>query len=106
MSTGGPVVARERLYLTRDKTRLVPADDPDAWTLFCTPGSLVPREQAARFGLLEPVEPASREAAGDGQEQDQKQRPAQAKPRTARTKPRDVSTTKKTPSAGTAKGDT
>lgn len=49
---GGPVVADQRLYLTRDKTRLVPDGDPDAWTLFCTPGSTIPRDQAARYGLL------------------------------------------------------
>lgn len=96
MSTGGPVVARERLYLTRDKTRAVAEGDPEAWTLFCTAGSLVPREQAARFGLLEPAGPPPEGEAEDGQEQDApKQSPAQTKPRTARTKPRGAGTAKK-----------
>jgi hypothetical protein len=86
---GRPVVADQRLYLTRDRTRLVPDGDPEAWTLFCTPGSVVPRAQAARYGLLAARETAPEpEAEADEEPAAPKQRPAQAKPRTARTKPR------------------
>lgn len=88
-STGGPVVADQRLYLTKDRSRAVPEGDPEAWTLFCTPGSLVPRSQAARYGLLEPALPAPGGEAQDGQEEEPpKQQAAQTKPRAARTKPR------------------
>ncbi len=88
--TGGPVVADQRLYLTRDKARLVPDGDPGAWTLFCTPGSTIPRAQAARYGLLGAPEPADveEEAGVEKEPEAPKQRPAQSKPRTARTKPR------------------
>ena len=89
--TGGPVVADQRLYLTRDRTRVVPDGDPEARSLFCTPGSTIPREQAARYGLLAAPGPApdvEEAAEADREPEAPKQRTAQARPRTARTKPR------------------
>ena len=48
----GPVyVARERLALTEDRTRLVPDGSPEGRWLWCTVGDEIPREEAIRFGL-------------------------------------------------------
>lgn len=84
-NTGGPVVADRRLYLTRDGTRLVPDGDVDAWRLFCTPGMRIPREQAARYGLLdEPTadpEPESSEEAPQSEGESEAE-PKQRTPRT------------------------
>lgn len=46
------VVATERLCLTEDRKRLVPENTREARWLFCTPGSRITREDAARYGLL------------------------------------------------------
>lgn len=42
---------KERLYYTRDKSRVVPEGDPEAAFLFATPGVSVPMEEAERVGL-------------------------------------------------------
>lgn len=42
---------KERLYYTRDKSRVVPEGDPEAAFLFATPGVAVPMEEAERVGL-------------------------------------------------------
>lgn len=46
------VIARERLFLTADRTRLVSQDQKDAAFLFCTPGVEILESDAVRFGLL------------------------------------------------------
>lgn len=45
-----------RLYLTADRSRAVPADDPDARFLLCTEGGEIDRGEAARLGLLDEPE--------------------------------------------------
>ena len=47
----GLIIARERLFETADRTRLVPQDDPDAAFLFCTPGAPIGKDDAQRFGI-------------------------------------------------------
>ena len=48
--------ATQRLYLTWDRTRLVPEADPNGRVLFCKPGDEVPDSEARKYGLL-PAEP-------------------------------------------------
>lgn len=65
---GGQVMADARLYLTRDETRLVPDGDPDAWTLFCTPGTVLAREVAERYRMLDQDQEVKAEAENPGSE--------------------------------------
>lgn len=48
----GRIIARERLFETKDRRRLVPQSDPEAGFLFCTPGQPILMEDAIRFGLV------------------------------------------------------
>lgn len=50
---------KERLYLTEDKTRLVPEGDPDARFLYAAAGRRIPEAEARRFGLLDEPAPSS-----------------------------------------------
>ncbi|MEP9402043.1 hypothetical protein [Sphingomonas sp. VNH70] len=45
--------AKQRLFLTSDKARLVLEDDPAAATLYAIPGDEVPDSAAALFGLVD-----------------------------------------------------
>ncbi|WP_048648956.1 hypothetical protein [Nitratireductor soli] len=45
-------VAKERLYLTRDRKALVLADDKRAGSLYAVPGDEIPDSAAERFGLV------------------------------------------------------
>jgi hypothetical protein len=49
--SGNEVEASERLCIT-DDDRLVPEDHPDARRLWCTPGDMIPRDVAEKYGLL------------------------------------------------------
>ena len=50
-SSGGWVADR-KLFLTADETRVVEETDPEAATLWITPGKVVPRDQALKLGLM------------------------------------------------------
>ena len=67
-SGGEYITAAERLYLTADGERLVGHGDPDARSLFCTPGKRVPLDQARRFGLIPGPEPAAEDRQGPAAE--------------------------------------
>lgn len=47
------MIAKERLLLTADKSRLVADGDPDGATLYCTPGTEIPESAAKLFGLVD-----------------------------------------------------
>lgn len=47
----GGLIADRRLYLTRDKLRMVEDGDPDAGFLLCAPGRVIPAEDCAALGL-------------------------------------------------------
>lgn len=47
------MLARERLYLTADRDRLVRTGDPKAAFLYASPGDEIPDSAAARFGLAD-----------------------------------------------------
>lgn len=64
------MIAKQRLLLTADKSRLVADGDPDGATLYCTPGTEIPESAAKLFGLVdgrlgEGVEVAVVTGAGD-----------------------------------------
>lgn len=67
------VTIDRHLYLTEDKTRVVPEGHPDCRWLWATPGMEVPRADAERLGAIDAppvaeettVEPAEEEPAGD-----------------------------------------
>ncbi|MDA2936830.1 hypothetical protein MYX75_01020 [Acidobacteria bacterium AH-259-A15] len=44
-------VAEERMYLTADKSELVPEGDEKAAFLYATPGTRIPEAAAVKFGL-------------------------------------------------------
>ena len=50
--SGGGWVADRRLFLTADGLRVVEEGDPEASTLWITPGKVVPRDVALKHGLL------------------------------------------------------
>jgi hypothetical protein len=47
------MIARERLLLTADKSRLVRDGDPEGKTLYCTPGTEIPESAVKLFGLVD-----------------------------------------------------
>lgn len=51
------IVADRRLYLTRDKTRIVEEGDPEAGFLFVAPGHVISDADAKEFGLDVESEP-------------------------------------------------
>lgn len=78
----------KRWYLTEDKSRAVEDGDPDASVLLCPAGGEVPREVAARYGLLDTKPEAEVEsenepdkAEGDAEEaKDEKSEEAKDEP--------------------------
>ena len=46
-------IATARLWLTADRSRVVPEGDPAAAFLFAIPGRAVSRAEALRYGLIE-----------------------------------------------------
>lgn len=64
-SGNGEMVTVDRtLWLTADQQRVVEDGDPQAATLYATPGMQVPHEQAERYGLL--AKGTSRTPGDDG----------------------------------------
>ncbi|PYE86905.1 hypothetical protein [Phyllobacterium leguminum] len=57
--------AKERLYLTADKERLVGAGDKRASTLYAVPGDEIPQSAAGKFGLVDGLLKASRTGAAE-----------------------------------------
>jgi pyruvate/2-oxoglutarate dehydrogenase complex dihydrolipoamide acyltransferase (E2) component len=58
------VEAQDRMYLTADRERLVAEDDPEAASLFASPGTEITRADAIRYGLVKeaPEEKQARQA--------------------------------------------
>lgn len=54
-----PIVADRRLYLTRDKLRVVEEGDPEMGYLFVAPGHVISDTDANKFGLDVGYEPKS-----------------------------------------------
>ncbi len=52
-----PMVVDRRLYLTRDKSRIVEEGDPSAGYLFAAPGHVISDADAERYDLCEEPEP-------------------------------------------------
>jgi hypothetical protein len=59
------VIADARLWFTAGKDRLVADGDPDAASLFSTPGKRIPRAEAERFGLVDAEATDEPEAAAE-----------------------------------------
>lgn len=53
------VEARERLWLTADRSRVVADGDPEAAFLLAAPGQRIPIEDAERYGLVKPKKAAA-----------------------------------------------
>lgn len=51
----GFMIAKERLYLTADRSKVVPQGHKEAKTLYASVGDQIPEEAAERFGLSEGV---------------------------------------------------
>jgi len=45
--------ATQRLYLTADRKKVVPAGHPKAATLYCVPGDEIPQSAADKLGLVD-----------------------------------------------------
>lgn len=59
------IIARERLWLTADKSRAVKDGDPEARFLLCAPGQQISKADAERYGLLaKEAKPEPPEASG------------------------------------------
>lgn len=67
------IEATEKLWLTADKNELVPDGDPRAAYLFCTPGRLVSREDAQRYGMATGDKPKDEQDNEPADEPDEKQ---------------------------------
>ena len=64
--------ARERLWLTADKQRLVGEGHRDAATLYAAIGDEVPQEAADRFGLVDGCIGAQEKRGGTGEDKSRK----------------------------------
>lgn len=67
------IEATEKLWLTADKNELVPDGDPRAAYLFCTPGRLVSREDAQRYGMSSATGDKPEDEQDDEPDSDEKQ---------------------------------
>ena len=76
-------------YLTEDKDRVVPENDPAARWLWATPGMDVPRADAEKLGAVEPVP-----AESDVEESGETVKETPAPPNKQRTNPGDKSGSK------------
>ena len=47
------MLAKHRLFITADKTRLVAEGDPDGAILYAAPGDTIPQSAVERFGLVD-----------------------------------------------------
>lgn len=59
--------ATERLWLTEDRSELVPDGDPRAAFLFCIPGQRLTDEDAQKYGLADDGEAKKRKPAENKQ---------------------------------------
>ncbi len=50
-ATGPYVIAQERMFLTADRSRVVPEGDPEAASLYAAPGHRIPAAAAEQFDL-------------------------------------------------------
>lgn len=64
--------AKERLYITADKKRLVAEGDPAGAFLYAAPGDTVPESAAAMFGLVEGRLAAEEKRGGKGEDKSRK----------------------------------
>jgi hypothetical protein len=62
------VEAGEPLWLTADRSELVPEGDPEAAHLFASKGKRISRADAIHYGLLEPDEQDEADEADEGAE--------------------------------------
>ncbi len=51
-ASGPYVIAQERMFLTADRSRVVPEGDPDAASLYAAPGHRIPAGAVEQFGLV------------------------------------------------------
>lgn len=61
----GSVIARQRLFLNADKTKLVAEGDTEGAFLYVAPGDEIPEDAHEKFGLKDGALPGFKEAAGD-----------------------------------------
>lgn len=61
----GSVIARQRLFLNADKTKLVAEGDTEGAFLYVAPGDEIPEDAHEKFGLEDGALPGFKEAAGD-----------------------------------------
>lgn len=61
----GSVIARQRLFLNADKTKLVAEGDTEGAFLYVAPGDEIPEDAHEKFGLKDGALPSFKEAAGD-----------------------------------------
>lgn len=73
------MIARQRLYLTADKSKLVPAGHKSAAFLYAAEGDQIPDSAAARFGLVDGRLKAGRAAKEDGGGADKERKPGSDK---------------------------
>lgn len=71
--TGDKVTIDRRLWLTKDRDRVVEDGDPEAASLYSTPGKRVPREEAEALGVVKPQRKQAAKA------EDKKSAPAENK---------------------------
>ena len=64
---GKRVTVHQRLFLTSDGERLVDETDPDAASLYSTPGKKIAETDAERFGLVNGKLPGAESAVDDGE---------------------------------------
>lgn len=88
--------AKQRLYLTANRDRLVGDGHPDAAFLYATPGDEIPASAADRFGLVD-GELKPRAAKPDAPPAGDAGGPARAVKPKVTTKPKAVSENKETP---------
>jgi hypothetical protein len=61
----GNVIARQRLFLNADKTKLVGEGDTEGAFLYVAPGDEIPEDAHEKFGLKDGALPGFEEAKGD-----------------------------------------
>lgn len=61
----GSVIARQRLFLNADKTKLVAEGDTEGAFLYVAPGDEIPEDAHEKFGLEDGALPGFKEAAGE-----------------------------------------
>lgn len=72
--------AKERLYLTEDREKLVKEGDSKGAFLYAAPGDEIPDDVAGRFGLVDGVLPEKGKKAASAKEKAQQEAEAKATP--------------------------